>query len=240
MDTRSEVVLIPGLACNRMMWEEQIRDLADVARCWVAPLPPHDDLGRIAESILEMAPPRFALGGFSMGGYVAFEILARAPERVDRLCLMSTVATPEPAELSKRRRLMIEATRRIGYLPMWRQAVRRLVGESRRGDEAFIDRLMEQGFETGPYAFEAHQIAMMNRPDYRPIARRLRIPTLVVAGREDIATTVEDQRDLAATISGADFAVIEQAGHLFSFERPAETAAVMRQWLIGQSVALAA
>ncbi len=62
------LLLIPGLAGNKTMWQPQIRGLGDIADCWVAPLPAINDLGAIARFILNEAPPRFALAGWSMGG----------------------------------------------------------------------------------------------------------------------------------------------------------------------------
>ena len=71
----------------------------------------HDTIGAMAEATLALAPPTFALVGFSMGGYVAFEIMRRAAERVERLALMDTQATPDSAESTKRRRALLEQTK---------------------------------------------------------------------------------------------------------------------------------
>lgn len=58
----------------------------------------------IASRILAAAPPSFALVGLSMGGYIAFEILRQAPDRVARLALLDTTARPDTPEQTQRRR----------------------------------------------------------------------------------------------------------------------------------------
>src|SRR3989338_7764956 len=108
---RPTLVLLPGLLNTRRVFEHQISALSDVADVVVPELWHHDSVGAMAEAALALAPGRFALGGFSMGGYVAFEMLRRAAERVERLALIDTQATPDAAEATARRRGLIEQTK---------------------------------------------------------------------------------------------------------------------------------
>ena len=71
------LVLLPGLLNTRRLYESQIADLADLAEVIVPELWHYDSIGAMAQAALDAAPERFALGGFSMGGYVSFEILRR-------------------------------------------------------------------------------------------------------------------------------------------------------------------
>ena len=66
-----------------------------------------DNMGAIARRILAEAPPRFALAGHSMGGYIAFEIMRQAPARVAKLALINTQARPDTAEATARRHGMM-------------------------------------------------------------------------------------------------------------------------------------
>ena len=85
---RSPLVLLPGLLNTRRVFDHQVEALADVASFTIPELWHHDTMAAMAEATLAVAPPSFALCGFSMGGYVAFEIFRRAPERVERIALM--------------------------------------------------------------------------------------------------------------------------------------------------------
>ncbi len=63
----------------------------------------HDSMAAIAADILANAPPKFALAGLSMGGYIAFEMMRQAPERIIKLALLDTSARPEtPAQTERR------------------------------------------------------------------------------------------------------------------------------------------
>jgi pimeloyl-ACP methyl ester carboxylesterase len=86
------LLLIPGLLCNARLWASQTRSLADISCIDVPDLTEHVSIPDMAEDILHRAPEQFALAGFSMGGCVALEIVARAPTRVSRLALLSTNA----------------------------------------------------------------------------------------------------------------------------------------------------
>src|SRR5689334_16926902 len=108
---RPTLVLLPGLLNTRRLFDHQTRDLADLADVIVVELHRHNSLAAMAESVLTAAPPSFCLGGFSMGGYVCFEILRRAASRVQRLALIDTQATPDSPDVSARRRGFIEQTR---------------------------------------------------------------------------------------------------------------------------------
>lgn len=240
MTAVNQVLLIPGLSCNRRIWQPQIDALKDRAECWVAPLPAIDDLGAIAEAILEEAPRRFCLAAFSMGGYIAFEILRRAPERVDRLCLLATTAKRDTPSLAMRRRTMLKALERVGYLEMWRLAIQRLVTPENRTNPALMADLVGQVYETGRHAFVSHQEAMLRRGDYRDVARSIRCPTTVIAGREDIATTVDEMAGLARSIPRARMVVVDRAAHMLTVEQPNATSIAMRQWLAEEQLAAAA
>lgn len=68
------LILIPGLLNDAELWRDQLAALADIADCRVADITQGESLEALALSVLAQAPPRFALAGFSLGGYVAVEI----------------------------------------------------------------------------------------------------------------------------------------------------------------------
>ncbi len=92
MTPKTPLILLPGLICDRALWEPQLAGLADIAEMTVGDLTQSDTMAGMAEDVLRIAPERFALAGLSMGGYVSFEIMRRAPERVTRLALLDTSA----------------------------------------------------------------------------------------------------------------------------------------------------
>ena len=112
------IVLVPGLNCSARLYAEQIPALWRFGPVTVADHTRGDSIPAIAAQILAAAPPRFALAGLSMGGYIAFEIMRQAPQRVAKLALLDTGARGETAEQTKRRRAPMEMakTGRIGEI----------------------------------------------------------------------------------------------------------------------------
>jgi len=98
------VVLVPGLTCSARLYADQIPALWRFGPVMVADHRRDDSMAAIARRILANAPPRFALVGLSMGGYIAFEIMRQAPARVAKLALLDTGARPEAPEQTERRR----------------------------------------------------------------------------------------------------------------------------------------
>src|SRR3954452_23889860 len=115
MDDAMPILLVPGLAGSPRIYAPVAPALW---RCGPVSIANHirdNHMGAIARRILAEAPPRFALAGHSMGGYIAFEIMRQAPDRVARLALINTQARPDTPEASARRRTMITRARDGDY-----------------------------------------------------------------------------------------------------------------------------
>jgi pimeloyl-ACP methyl ester carboxylesterase len=225
------LVLLPGLLNTRRLFDRQIADLADVAEVIVPELWHHDSIGAMAQATLDAAPERFALGGFSMGGYVCFEILRRAPERVERLALMDTQATPDTPEVTARRKGFIEQTRLGRFHGVQPSLLPQIVHRDHLGDQSVIQPILEMAAEVGADGFCREQTAMIARPDSRPLLVEIKAPTLVLVGRQDIATPLQRAEEMAADISHSQLVVIDKCGHMAPLEKPAEVSAALRRWL---------
>jgi pimeloyl-ACP methyl ester carboxylesterase len=229
--TRQPLVLLPGLLCDGALWAAQVAALADVAAPTVGDLTRAEDLGTMARQILDQAPPRFALAGLSMGGYVAFEIMRQAPERVTRLALLDTSARPDTPERAQQRRDFIRLARTGDFKGLTPRLLPQWVHPDRMKDPRFVDAVTSMTQRVGRDAFIRQQTAILGRPDSRPGLARIRVPTLVLCGRQDMATPVEVAREIASDIEEARLVIVEECGHLATMEKPPEVNAAMRAWL---------
>lgn len=229
--TRTNLVLLPGLLCDRALWAAQLEGLAEIAEMSVGDLTRSDDLADMARQVLAEAPPRFALAGLSMGGYVAFEVMRQAPERVTRLALLDTSARPDTPERAQQRRDFIRLAQAGGFRGLTPRLLPQWVHRDRMQDPALVEAVTTMTLRVGRDAFIRQQTAILGRPDSRPGLARIRVPTLVLCGRQDMATPVEVAREIAADIEEARLVILEECGHLATMERPAEVNAAMRAWL---------
>ena len=111
MDNSMPILLVPGLVCSPRIFAPVMPALWRFGPVTVANHIRDDNMAVIARRILAEAPPRFALAGHSMGGYIAFEIMRQAPDRVAKLALINTQARPDTPEATARRRgMMARAT----------------------------------------------------------------------------------------------------------------------------------
>jgi pimeloyl-ACP methyl ester carboxylesterase len=225
------IVLIPGLLASPRLFAEQIPELWRVGPVTVAVHTRDDGMGELARRILASAPPQFALAGLSMGGYVAFEILRQAPQRVAKLVLLDTSARADTAEHSEQRRAQIEMARagRLGEIAD--MLFPRLVHARRWGDESLrrVWRAMVQ--EVGAEGFIHQQTAIIGRPDSRPGLAAVRCPTLVIVGDGDVLTPPERAEEIANGIPHARLAIIRDSGHLSTLEQPSVVTKAMVEFL---------
>lgn len=228
---RATLVLLPGLLNTRRVFEPQIAALSDVADCIVPELWHHDTMGAMADAALTTAPPSFALLGFSMGGYVAFEILRRAPHTVERLALMDTQAAPDSAESTKRRRALLEQTKIGRFHGVQRSLLPQLVHRRHVDDAAITQPIFDMAREIGADGFVRQQRAIIGRADSRHLLVDIGIPTVVIVGRQDQVTPLPRSQEMAADIADSRLIVLEECGHMSPLEKPAEVTEALRRWL---------
>src|SRR5262249_31894989 len=121
MAAKIDLVLIPGLLCSPALWAAQISTLSDIADITVADHTRHASMPELAEAILAAAPPRFALAGLSMGGYIAYEIIRQAGDRVLRLALLDTGARADPPDRRQGRLELVRLAEQKGAASAQRQ-----------------------------------------------------------------------------------------------------------------------
>jgi len=231
VQNRSALVLVPGLLCDSALWAHQAQYLADIADVRVADVTAHDSVAALARDVLDRAPERFALAGLSMGGYVAFEILRQAPERVERLCLVDTTARPDTPEQVERRQALIKLARMGKFKGVTPRLLPLLIHPDRLEDPAVAGVVLQMAERVGRDAFCRQQTAILTRPDSRPDLASIRVPTLCIGGREDALTPPDRVAEIAGGIPGGRVAIIERCGHLAPLEQPEATTALMRLWL---------
>jgi len=214
------IVLVPALLASARLYREQVPDLWRIGPVTIADHTRDDSMPALARSILATAPPRFALVGLSMGGYISFEILRQAPERVLRLALLDTSAQADQPQQREQRRQQIELAR-AGHLREVVDAIApHLLHPDHHADARLLGLLRTMAEEVGAEAFVRQQTAIMHRPDSRPGLGQIHCPTLVLVGEGDTRTPVELAREMAGGIPGARLAIIPDAGHASTLEAP--------------------
>ncbi len=233
MEYALPLVCIPGLLFTPRLYAEQLPSLWRFGPVTVAQHSLQESVETIARSILATTPERFALLGLSMGGYVSFEILRQAPQRVAKLALLDTTARPDSPEKAADRRALISRARSAPIQEISDELFPRLVDRSRRHDETLRELFRQMAEETGAEGFIRQQTAIMNRPDSRPGLKEIRCPTLVLVGEGDELTPPELAAEIAAGVAGSRLVKIPDCGHASTLEQPQKVTRALVEWLEG-------
>ncbi|MGH6621854.1 MAG: alpha/beta fold hydrolase [Alphaproteobacteria bacterium] len=232
MANRIPLILGPGLMNTPRLWEHQTEHLADIAEIQIVDTRQDISLAGMAQRMLDAAPPTFAYAGLSMGGYMAFEMMRMAPERVVKLALLDTAAYNDTPERSAIRRDMIALAEKGDFETVKRNTMPIFLSPARLHDREVVDIASGMCDEVGPQVFVQQMTAIMQRRDSRDTLRDIRVPTLVICGRQDQGTPLAASEEIAAGIPGSRLAVIEDCGHLSTIEQPQAVTALLRDWLL--------
>lgn len=230
MSAKPTLILLPGLLCDDALWAHQVEGLASVADVRVADLTGGDTMAALAQNVLDTAPETFALAGLSMGGYVAQEILRRAPERVERVAFLDTNARADQPEQSARRRALIKDAKDGGFADIPPKLAPVLL----HPDHLHLtDTVVGMAVRVGAQGFLSQQSAILGRIDGRDGLRSVNCPALVLCGADDQLTPVAMHEEMADAIgASATLVVVPHCGHLSTLEQPAAVTAAMRTWLV--------
>lgn len=226
------LVLVPGLNCTAALYAPQWRILAAGRQILVAETTFDENIGAIAERLLAAAPARFALCGLSMGGYIAFEVMRRAPERVTRLALLDTTAQPATPETNQPREQMIALAEKGAFDNVTTLLWQKLVAPERLADEGLRLTVRQMAEEVGAAGFVRQQRAIMGRVDPRPWLPAISVPSLVLVGAQDVITPPAEARTIAAGIgAAARYLEVPGCGHLSTLEAPEVVNRALIDWL---------
>lgn len=227
------VLLVPGLLCTAEIFAPQVAALWPHGPVTVASTLEGTSMAEMAAAILADAPPRFALAGVSMGGYVSLEIMRQAPERVSRLALISTQARPDAPEQVRLRRAMVAQARGGDFDALLAQAMGALPHPSRRNDPALGEVNLRMGRTIGIEGFARQTEAIIARIDSRPHLPSISVRTLVLVGDSDPLTPPARAKEMAGAIPGARLVVIPECGHVATLEQPQAVNRALEEWVTG-------
>ena len=226
------MLLLPGLMCDATFWQP----LVDAMPSQVVDYGDANSITAMAEAALAVAPASYSLAGHSMGGRVALEVVRLAPERVKKIILMDTGYLPKAAGAagdaeSAGRKALMEVAHQQGVRAMAREWVKGMVHPDHLNDAPLIDAILAMFERKTAERFARQQHALLTRPDSRVQLAALRMPTLLLCGRQDSWANVAQHAAMQVLAPHAQLSVIEDAGHMVLMEQPGATVQVIAQFL---------
>lgn len=225
------LILLPGMMCDARLFGSQIGALSSLCTLHLPPITGSDSIAGIAAEILRHAPPLFALAGLSMGGIVAMEIIAQAPDRVTKIALLDTNALAETPEAQARRIPQIARVLAGGLdAVMANEMIPHYLNNTAQHTD-IISLCMDMACNLGPQVFARQSRALASRPDQTQTLATYVRPALILMGADDVLCPKPRHDLMHALMPQSRLAVIVGAGHLPTLEKPMETTAELRRWL---------
>jgi YbgC/YbaW family acyl-CoA thioester hydrolase len=246
------VLFVHGFPFDRTMWGAQ---LAGLTRCRrIAPdlrgvgdsraTRAEYSMTRYAEDVVGVLDAlevrRAVVCGLSMGGYIAFELLRRHPDRVRALILCDTRANADAADARQRRDELAALAVREGPDAVGERVIPNLLASSTRADRPEVleqCRAMGRRYSVGGMVGALE--AMRDRIDSTELLSRIAVPTLVMVGAEDPTSPPAVMQAMADAIPGARYVVIPGAGHVSPLEQPLTSSRAIADFLDGLPTATA-
>jgi pimeloyl-ACP methyl ester carboxylesterase len=231
MNERPAIAFVCAHLCDERLYAAQRAALDASHDCRVFAFRDEDTLAAMAEAVLAAMPPRFALVGLSLGGYVAFEIVRRALDRVERLALLDTTAAADSDARRAGRLADIATVEAGGIEALIPQLPGRWLLPAHRERADLVALMASMAKSIGAQGQKNQQRAMLGRPDSHADLAAVRVPTLVLCGAGDAVTPPADHEAIAARIAGARLAVVPESGHLSTLEQPEAVSRALVDWL---------
>lgn len=230
-DAEATLVLIPGLMCDARFWQATVEAFESSRRVVIPSLHDLDSLGAMAESILDETEGRIDVVGHSMGGRVALELFALAPDRVRSMALLDTGVHPVSADEPARRRELLDLADTRGLGAVAERWIPMMIHPDRIADHRLVADITEMVTSYRTDQFRCQVRALLGRRDATPILASIDRPTLIACGSHDGWSPPDQHREIAAAVAGSRFELIADAGHMVAMERPEATTRLLADWL---------
>jgi len=228
----TQLILLPGLACDHRLWEAQWPLLPAALRPVVTTVHTrHDTIESMATALLTEHIGPLVLCGASMGGMIAMEAARQAPGRITGLALLGTTPRSETPDMRELRSAAVELFERGDLRDVIEPNIAFAFHPVQAADATLVQRYLDMVLEAGATQLIRQNHAVMQRPDATQHLASLRCPVLVMCGDNDRLTPPECSREIVGLASHAHLIWVPESGHMLTMEKPAFVNAALLKWL---------
>ncbi|AMP07596.1 alpha/beta fold hydrolase [Collimonas pratensis] len=226
---RLQLLLLPGFMLDQTLWDDLREGLQQLGQLHFGDLGQDDSISTMAARVLQQAPPRFILIGFSMGGYVAQAIMQQAPERVIALALLNTSARQQnPREIAGNK-VQLELAKQVPFKGLTSRALASSLHPDLAHDRVLLERLQAMALRNGKDVF-IRQLSALRSDGYAEL-HKIQCPTLIVASNNDQLSSIAESQQMLEQIATAHMVLIENCGHMTPLEKPQQLLQILSDWI---------
>ncbi|MBA1292465.1 alpha/beta hydrolase [Pseudomonas lurida] len=229
-----ELVCLPGFMLSDDLWSDLIPELPANVRVTCIDIR-GTSIREMAEHVVVSAPPSFVICGFSMGGYVAREVVRLAPERVKGLIVIASSSRADTEQQISQKNFAHEQISKSDFAGLSKSVIAKGFGDLNRGNQRLVDRVQAMSIKLGKDVF-LKQSQVVRESDLESLSS-VSQPTLLIAADQDKLRSPEEMLEIAERIQGSEFSLIRESGHMIPLEQPKKLGEVISRW-VNQWIAL--
>ncbi|MBU3020694.1 alpha/beta fold hydrolase [Aestuariibacter sp. A3R04] len=216
----SNLLFIPGTLCNSAVFSDQITTLTNAGHhCVTLAYDLHNNLSDIAEHALSLIAPheQFNICAFSMGGMVAFELLTRVPQRIDRIALLDSNAHADKPQGRTVRNEHLSYAIEHGLDTLIYDYFSSVY--LRSPNDKLMNLIAQMAKDTGIARYKAQLEILATRPDSSELLANCAHPMLIMGGCDDVLCPPSEQQRMHQLAANSELVLIEKAGHFAMLEQ---------------------
>ena len=225
-----DIVLISGALATPKLWYQQEIFFQEDKRFHYVDLLKSDSIVEMAHRFTSIAPEKFTLIGFSLGGYIALELYRHIPNKIEKLILINSAAklVSEKGQLERERSLDLMNKGKFDFLI--KLIFKNSIYDKQKHNE-LLPLAQEMAMEVGVENYKNQLNAILNKPDHSTLLPSIECPTLLIASKEDYVMPPERSEHMAKNIKHSTLIYIEQCGHMAMLEQPEKMNQILNDWL---------
>ncbi|CCD08885.1 lipolytic enzyme [Legionella pneumophila subsp. pneumophila] len=225
-----DIVLIPGALATPKLWYQQEIFFQGSKQFHYVDVLNSDSIVEMAHRFTSIAPKKFTLIGFSMGGYITLELYRHIPNKIEKLILINSAAklVSEKGQLERERSLDLMNKGKFDFL------IKLIFKNSiydKEKHNVLLPLAQEMAQEVGVENYKNQLNAILNKPDHSSLLSSIECPTLVIASKQDNVMPIERSEHMAKNIKRSELIYIEECGHMAMLEQPEKINKILADWL---------
>lgn len=228
------VIFLHGFPFDKTMWQGQLEFLKTDYRVITCDI---RGFGKSADEVSSLSMDLFSedliafmdtlqiekaiICGLSMGGFIALNAIQRFPDRFEALILCDTQCIADTTEAKATRYAIIEDIAENGVTDFNEGFIKKVFhSDSISHKKELVESLRKVVFANSPNIISMGLTALAERAETCAALGGIRVPTLIICGREDAVTPLAQSESMHAAIEGSVLQVIDDAGHVSNLEQP--------------------
>jgi 3-oxoadipate enol-lactonase len=240
------IVFLHGFPFDKSMWQEQLDFLKSTHRVIALDIrgfgkstdeESHLSMDLFANDLIlfidRLGIEKVILCGLSMGGFIALNAMKRFPSRFEALILCDTQCIADSYDVKVNRYKTISDIKEFGASNFNEGFIKNVFHESSITEKPeLVEQLRKVVFSNSQHIITQGLVALAERAESCSILKQITIPTLIICGKEDIVTPLDESKFMNKNIKGSVLHVITNGGHVSNLEEPIKFNKHLRNFLI--------